>query len=196
MKILAVADDEAKYLYDYYAPGKLDGVDLILSCGDLHPEYLEFLVTMSGVPLLYVRGNHDDYYAKLPPGGCDCIEDKLVVINGVRILGLGGSIRYRQGDNMYTEWQMARRIRRLAFQIWRHKGFDILLTHSPARHLGDLEDKPHRGFECFVKLLDKYKPKYFIHGHIHACYDIKVSQKSHYGETTIINASDYIFFDY
>lgn len=196
MKILAVADDEAKYLYDYYSPGKLDGIDLILSCGDLHPEYLEFLVTMSGVPLLYVRGNHDDYYGQIPPGGCECIEDKLVVINGVRILGLGGSIRYRQGDNMYTEWQMARRIRRLAFQLWRHRGFDILLTHSPARHLGDLEDKPHRGFECFVKLLDKWKPKYFIHGHIHACYGMKIPQKTQYGETTIINASDYIFFDY
>lgn len=196
MKILAVADDEAKYLYDYYSPGKLKGIDLILACGDLHAQYLEFLVTMAGVPLLYVRGNHDDHYSINPPGGCECIEDQLFVYKGVRILGLGGSLRYRKGENMYTEKQMRRRIAKLRFQIWRHGGFDILLTHAPARHINDLEDIPHRGFQSFVDLLDRYHPKYFIHGHIHACYGVKIPRKTQRGETTIINASEYIFFDY
>ncbi len=59
MRILAVSDVESPYLYEHYRPGRLDGIDLILSCGDLHPEYLEFLVTMGRCPLLYVHGNHD-----------------------------------------------------------------------------------------------------------------------------------------
>ena len=88
MKILALSDETCKSLYDYYTPGKLSDYDLIISCGDLRPNYLSFLVTMARVPLMYVHGNHDVRYEKTPPEGCDCIEDKLVVYKGLRILGL------------------------------------------------------------------------------------------------------------
>ena len=97
MKILAISDVTAKYYFDFYKPGKLDGIDLILSCGDLHREYLEFLVTMSNRPVLYVHGNHDECYDQFPPLGCTCIDDMIYVHQGVRILGLGGSHRYRDG---------------------------------------------------------------------------------------------------
>ena len=196
MKILAVADEEAKYYYDYYQPGKLKEFDLILACGDLHRAYLEFLVTMAGCPVLYVRGNHDDGFAQKPPEGCVCVEDRIYVHEGVRILGLGGSHRYRQGGNMYTEKQMRRRIRRLRFQLWRHKGFDILLTHAPARGINDFDSLSHRGFECFVELLDRYKPRYFVHGHIHKNYGARIPQRTQRGETMIINACEYCKFDY
>lgn len=33
--------------------------DLVVSCGDLPFEYLEYMVTILSVPLLYVPGNHD-----------------------------------------------------------------------------------------------------------------------------------------
>ena len=55
MKILAVADEESASLWDYYEKGKLDGIDLIVSCGDLDPQYLSFLATVSSVPVLYVH---------------------------------------------------------------------------------------------------------------------------------------------
>ena len=196
MKILAVADVEAKFFYDYYQPGKLKEFDLILACGDLHRGYLEFLVTMAGCPVLYVRGNHDDGFEKKPPEGCVCVEDQIYVHEGVRILGLGGSFRYRDGRNMYTERQMRRRIRRLRFQLWRHKGFDILLTHAPARGINDFDSLSHRGFECFVELLDRYKPKYFIPGHIHKNYGTRIPQKTQHGETLVINAYEYCKFEY
>ena len=38
MKVLLVADEESPFLWDYYQPGKLAGIDLILSCGDLKQE--------------------------------------------------------------------------------------------------------------------------------------------------------------
>ena len=76
MKILLVSDEECLYLWDYYRPGRLDGIDLILSCGDLNVEYLSFLVTMGRAPVLYVHGNHDGGYDKHPPEGCTCIEDR------------------------------------------------------------------------------------------------------------------------
>lgn len=43
MKILVLADVESKYLWDYFEKEKLEGIDLILSAGDLKPQYLSFL---------------------------------------------------------------------------------------------------------------------------------------------------------
>ena len=191
MKILAVSDVPAPYYYDHYRPGCLDEFDLILACGDLRPVYLEFLVTMARCPLVYVRGNHDDDFAKRPPEGCICAEDKLVVCGGVRILGLGGSYRYKKGENMYTERRMRWRIFRLGRQIRRHGGFDILLTHAPARGINDFDTLSHRGFESFLELLDKYRPRYFIHGHIHRSYGPHIPQRTVRGDTVIINAYDH-----
>lgn len=190
MKILAVSDVESEFFYDYYSPGKLNEFDLIIACGDLREGYLEFLVTMARCPLLYVHGNHDEGHKKVPEG-CICIDDKLYVYNGLRILGLGGSYRYREGKYMYSERQMKRRIHRLWPKITRRKGFDILVTHAPARHINDFDTLPHRGFECFTKLLEKYKPKLFLHGHIHRNYGTSVPQRTIHGETTIINACEY-----
>ena len=188
MRILAVSDVPCPAYYEHYAPGCLDGFDLILACGDLRRAYLEFLVTMARCPVIYVRGNHDDEYIKDPPEGCVCADGDLVVYEGVRILGLGGSYRYRPGGSMYTERQMRRRIRRLWLKIKRHGGFDILLTHAPARGLNDFDTLSHRGFACFNDLLEKYKPKYFIHGHIHRTYGYNIPQKTEHGDTLVINA--------
>ena len=77
MKILAIADEESKYLWDFFEKEKLDGIDLILSSGDLNPHYLSFLATFTTAPVLYVHGNHDDKYEKTPPDGCICIVDQI-----------------------------------------------------------------------------------------------------------------------
>lgn len=188
MKVLLVSDRESKYLWDYYQPGRLDGIDLMLSGGDLNSKYLSFLVTMGRAPLLYVHGNHDQTYDRYPPEGCDCVEDRLVTVKGLRILGLGGSIRYSRGPHQYTEREMARRIRRLWFQLWRAGGVDLVLTHSPPRGFGDAEDYAHQGFACFVDLLDKYQPRYLVHGHVHTNYGANRPRVIQRGETTIINA--------
>ena len=102
MKILAISDVESKYLWDYFQPEKLEGVDLILSCGDLKASYLTLLATFTHAPLLYVHGNHDTDYQRRPPEGCTCIEDTVYEVNGVRIAGLGGSVRYKPGPFQYT----------------------------------------------------------------------------------------------
>ena len=173
----------------------LDGIDLIISCGDLKANYLSFLVTMGRARVLYVHGNHDRTYEMRPPEGCDCIEDKLVTVNGLRILGLGGSIQYSGGPHQYTERQMARRIRKLRFQLWRAGGVDLVVTHSPAQGYGDGEDYAHRGFECLLSLLDRYKPMYMVHGHVHMSYGADLPRVHQRGETTIINAYERYILD-
>ena len=60
MKILAVSDEENNALWSERVREIADGIDLIISCGDLKNEYLEFLLTMINAPLLYVFGNHDE----------------------------------------------------------------------------------------------------------------------------------------
>lgn len=196
MRILAVSDIESKFYYDYFTPGKLDGFDLILSCGDLHREYLEFLVTMSRCPLVYVPGNHDGRFETRPPEGCLSADGQLLVVNGLRILGFGGSYRYKQASCMYTEREMKLRVLKAIPSVWRHGGFDILLTHAPARHINDTEHITHRGFQCFNGLMDRYRPRYFVHGHVHMNYGAHIPRTDARGETTIINAFDHFGFEY
>ena len=156
MRILLVADRELRELWDYWdTAGKrrTEGVELILSAGDIKPEYLEFLVTMLNVPCLYVRGNHDGMYDEKPPMGCIDIDGKVfelkVPVAGsgpeecesdsgkdgsdadaagqtqssdpgyrtIRIAGLGGSMRYHKGGDMYTEREMRNRVRKLLRRI-------------------------------------------------------------------------------
>ena len=188
MKILLVSDVEDRFLWDYYTPGRLKGIDLILSAGDLKAEYLSFLVTMANRPLLYVHGNHDGGYAQRPPEGCQCIDGKLVTVGGLRILGLGGSALYNGGPHQYTEKQMRRRIHRLRLKLALAGGVDIVLTHAPVRGFGDEDNMTHRGFEAFLPLLDQYQPRYLVHGHIHQRYGANRPRCYQYNETTIVNA--------
>lgn len=190
MKILAVSDEECPAFYEHYIPGRLKEYDLMLSCGDLKAEYLSFLVTMGRSPLLYVHGNHDGGYLEKPPEGCDCLDDQYVIINGVRILGLGGCLRYREGPFQYTEAQMRRRIARLSLPLRLNKGVDIVISHAPARGLGDLDDPAHRGFECLRTFIEHWQPAYFIHGHVHLRYERNLPREQMLGNTRIINASE------
>jgi Icc-related predicted phosphoesterase len=195
VRLLLIADEEDPYLWDNYRPGNLKGIDMILSAGDLKSEYLRFLVTLSNKPLLYVHGNHDGAYDRDPPEGCECVDDRLVTVNGLRILGLGGSPRYNPGPYQYTERQMRQRIRRLSFRLRRAGGVDIVLTHAPARGYGDVDTPSHRGFEAFLPLLDRWKPRYLIHGHVHLRYQPLQETVLQRGDTTIINAGGKYYLD-
>ena len=197
MNIMILADQESKLLYEYYDPEQMKDIDLIISCGDLEPEYLTFFATLCHAPLLYVKGNHDTKYEYKPPEGCICIDDDIFVYKGVRILGLGGSMEYiPDSPNQYTEKMMRKRIHKLWWKLWRHKGFDILVTHAPAYKLNDMEDLPHRGFKAFLDLMDKYHPKYFLHGHVHANYGSGFKRKDVYGTTRVINGYEFYVIEY
>ena len=194
MKILAIADKESPALWDFFRPERLKDIDVILSCGDLDPQYLSFLATFFSGPVLYVHGNHDACYNTTPPEGCVSIEDRIYEYRGVRFLGLGGSMRYKPGPFQYTQLEMHMRVMKLWFQLKRRRGFDVLVTHAPAYGLGDGKSLTHTGFRAFLKLMEKYRPAYFIHGHVHLSYNPAAKRKLQYGQTTVINAYErYIF---
>ena len=187
MKILVVSDYESPYLWDYYTPDKLEGVDLILSCGDLKSHYLSFLATFAHCPVLYVHGNHDGYYEKDPPLDCQCIDGMYYEYQGLRIVGLGGSMRYKNGPHQYTDLQMGFRAKKLTPKLFFKKGFDILLTHAPGKDMVPCTDLAHTGFQTFNRLLDKNQPALHCHGHTHLNYGRSIQREQMYGSTRVIN---------
>ena len=94
------------------------------------------------------------------------------------------------GPLQYTEKQMRRRIRKLRFQLWRAGGVDVVVTHAPPLGVGDLDDPAHMGFRMLKSLLERYKPMYLLHGHIHFSYGMEKIREREYGETKVINASE------
>ncbi|MBO4459693.1 MAG: metallophosphoesterase family protein [Clostridiales bacterium] len=197
MKVLIVADTEDKRLYDFYRKDRTDGVELIVACGDLKSGYLDFLITMVNVPTIYICGNHDGNLIKEPVPGAECIENKVFKFKGYTFAGLGGSMRYNpDARNMYTENEMRWRAAKLAPKIALAGGLDVLVTHAPAKGYGDLDDLPHRGFETFNQIMNRYKPSYMFHGHVHTNYAMNVkTHMVHESGTQIYNAYGYQIID-
>ena len=97
VKILAISDVPSELLWDESVRRRLEGIDLILSCGDLPKKYLEYLTNFTAAPILYVHGNHDGSYKGAEPGGCICVDDAVYVWKGLRIMGLGRHLPVHRG---------------------------------------------------------------------------------------------------
>lgn len=195
MKILAIADTESPMFWDHFKKERLENIDLIISCGDLKAEYLSFLATFTKAPVLYVHGNHDDHYSKNPPGGCIDIENRVFEFRGLRIVGLGGSMRYKDGIFQYTEAEMFSRYQLMRIMGKLKKGVDILVTHSPSFKHGKATDLCHRGFRTFDKILEKYKPRLHLHGHTHLNYGRQHLREQVIDGVRIINAYEYVLIE-
>ena len=91
--------------------------------------------------------------------------------------------------------ELEKRIRRARRQIRRAKGVDVVITHAAPTGCGDRKDPAHLGFDCFRDLMDRYKPGYLIHGHVHMNYDSDISRTMQYGETTVVNAYERYVLD-
>lgn len=194
-RILVLSDQPCRAIWDFYKPETFQDIDLIISAGDLPADYLSFIATFFNGPVLYVHGNHDDRYRDNPPGGCINIEDTIYNFHGIRILGLGGSMRYKPGPLQYTQNEMHRRVMKLWWKLRRSRGIDILVTHAPAKGINDRDNLVHEGFEAFTELIEKYHPRYLIHGHVHLNYGNQ-PRVSVYEGTVIINAFERYVFDY
>ena len=201
MKILAVSDMVVERLYSSQVAERFRDVGMILGCGDLPYEYLEFLVTSMNVPLLYVPGNHDPAYDEKNPSahasGCDCIDRRICTVKGLNIAGVGGSILYRPGvPNQYTQTQMYTRmsslIARLLIYLPRHANqLDIMVSHSPPFGIHDEQDHAHIGFSAFNDFIKTFKPRYFLHGHTMLYKNNLVPPVTTVGSTTVINVYPY-----
>lgn len=210
-RVLAIADEVNEALYgetlSELAP------DVVVSCGDLPFDYLEYLVTVTNVPLLYVVGNHDpplepdaspdplrpdfldaSHREPLGPAGCESVDGRVVDVAGLRIAGLGGAVRYSPGCHQYSQAQMRWRALKLETRtrlraLRDGRSLDVIVTHVPPLELGDRSDEAHQGAAAFHGLVERLRPKVLIHGHIHP-YGADVPDRC-IGSTSIVNAVGY-----
>ena len=190
LRALVVADQESKFIWEHFDRSRFQGIDVIVSCGDLKASYLSFLTTMVAAPLLYVPGNHDAAYLHEPPEGCEDLTRRMVTIKGVRFIGFGGANSRTPQPFHYTERDMARAVVRRIPEICTHGGFDVLVTHAPSLGIGDGEDSFHKGFGAYNALMNQFRPHVHLHGHQHMNYK-GAAKQSEYGQTQIINGYGY-----
>ncbi len=205
MKVLVVSDEVRPEIYHEGLAERLPDVELVLSCGDLPFYYLEYIVTVLNVPLVYVFGNHDHVLLTewgqeiRAPRGCINAGGRVVEVKGLLIGGLEGSFRYRpHAPRQYTEremrWQIARMEPKLLLnRLTRGRYLDILLAHAPPWGIHDAGDLPHRGFKGFLRFMERYRPRYLIHGHTHPATADTAPVR--YRETEVIHVHGYKVLD-
>ena len=219
MKILCVADHIDPLVYSTQVKNRFRDIKLVLGAGDLPLEYYSFIVSSLNVPLLFIYGNHnlselDHYQGKTNlmnnktedemfkfrnAVGATFLEDRHHRHGKLLIAGLGGSIRYNNGEHQFTEFQMLFRILGMTPRLWWNKlvhgrFLDILLTHAPPRGIHDREDKPHWGFKAFLSFMKWFEPRYLIHGHIHL-YELNDVRRTTYLKTEVVNCYDHLVLD-
>lgn len=189
MRILAVSDEIHPALYDHLDMSRFQGIDALISCGDLTDSYLDFLASTFNVPCFYVRGNHDQ--DGVAPGWTN-LDGKLIEWNGLRIVGFEGCRLYSKNNRVqYTDAQMWWKVAKLLPRIRMKGGFDLLVTHAPPRGYHEGDDLAHQGLEPFRWLMEKYRPRYFLHGHQHLNYAAFQERVTKVGSTQLINAFGY-----
>ncbi|MFT4008779.1 MAG: metallophosphoesterase [Nocardioidaceae bacterium] len=206
VRVLAIADEISAVIHD--AAVRRLRPDLVLSAGDLPWDYLEFLSSMLDVPVAFVPGNHDPavkptYTGLLGlmhgngmpdedprPHGCVNVDVSVADVCGLRVAGLGGSVRYHDGPNQYTQDEFVKRARRLVKVVEKAgRPVDVLLTHAPPRGLGDGEDPAHHGVEALHDVIERLRPRWHLHGHIHPYGQQQPDRQA--GGTTIRNVVPY-----
>ena len=196
MKILCISDQVERVLHGPTLNSYAQGVEAVISCGDLPFDYLEYVLTFLGVPLYYVLGKHDpapdgpEY-----PGGCTPLDGKVVEVRTgdeqVTLAGLSGSPMYSGGPNQYTEGQMGLRAQSVSARVLGRRLLGrpkptVFVTHSPPFGLGDRKDPAHVGFGTFLKLIDRHEPALWLHGHVHL-YGPDQQRVTSRGATKVVN---------
>lgn len=202
MKILSVSDKIIPALAERPQDFSLEGVELLLGCGDLPYYYQDNIAKKLRVPLYFVRGNHDslieygvDGERTAPRNSID-LHRKTHVENGVILAGIEGCNRYNNhGNFQYTSSQMWGHVFHLVPKLLLNKlkygrYLDILVTHAAPHGVHDAEDWTHIGIEAFNWLIKTFKPKYHFHGHNHVYTDDTITE-TQVGKTLVINTYGY-----
>ncbi len=190
MKILAISDAWSPPVWEESVLCGAADADVIVSCGDLSQAYLDFVQKELNKPVLYVRGNHDKDVKTVREG--THLDSKIVTFMGVRFLGFDSISR---DGRLFSDKDMTVRTEIMRRIIDRDGGFDVLVTHHPMRGVCDGEDQLHKGYSSFVTLVDEYKPKYMLYGHMHLDFNPNLSRVVNYNDTKLVNAYMHTIID-
>ena len=198
MKVLSLSDKVVEFIYSPQVRLRFKDVDLLLGCGDLPYYYLEYVLNALGVPLFYVRGNHDkvveysSWGQRTGPAGGVNLHRRVINYRGLLLAGVEGSLRYRPGRFQYSQSEMFSNVLSLAPGLLLNRLFygrflDIFVTHAPPRGIHAGSDLPHQGISAFRWFLRVFHPAYHIHGHVHI-YRPDTVKETKFGQTCVINA--------
>ena len=175
---LSLSDVKRSLVYGSQIRTQFSNVDLVIGCGDLPYYYLEYVISMLDVPLLFVRGNHDKKVESTEAGPCSApagavdLHLHALSVNGLLFAGVEGSLKYSRGPFQYSQSDMWFHVLQLVPAMIINKArygryLDVFVTHAPPKGIHDKPDLPHQGIDAFRWLLQLFKPAYHFHGHIH-----------------------------
>ena len=224
MKILAVSDkDDSKLQACILQNCKfLHDIDIVISCGDISNQYLEFLADSLKKPLFFVKGNHKNFHPSDQKGYLDKFisdlydSDKQFINGGVNlhariepygdyiIIGFEGSMKYNSGPSQYTQQEMTKIVKKIETALYlvqlkdsilgRKQKKIIVVSHAPVAGIHDQPDLCHQGFARFKNFINKFKPAVWLHGHIHF-NDQRDAQITKIENTLVVNAYGFHIVD-
>ena len=191
IRILAASDEPDQALDLAANRDALGAIDLVVGAGDLSPEQVQFLGDAFAAPLVYVRGNHDH------GGPWPALDQVPIAAAGIDRRALPGTSIIAlpwppAGDRSAKRdegaaWRQVLRLvgARLLIpggQPW------LVISHVPPRDAGDTPDDPyHVGFAAYRLVLDRLRPRLWIHGHT-----TRASSRTpmvEHGATTLLNVT-------
>lgn len=170
LKIFAIADIHSP---DNFSMPELDPkqFDLLITLGDIASETMDYIQFMGRfVESIGVLGNHDPKQIL----GLNDIHCKVVEIGGIKFGGFGGSLKYKDDPNHYTEAQVAKKMKKMP-------AVDVFISHAPPYCTSEKEDRLHQGFKAFDDYIERHQPKYWLHGHLSKKYSCNVGKTAVFG---------------
>lgn len=165
IKILAIADTHGtldkekfeefiKYSNDY---------DIAVMIGDHYTRDIDIIIdNVDKSKLVGILGNHD--YDYLSEYNIPNINGRILEVNGLKILGMQGSFKYKPVDfPSFTQEESVD-----FFDNF--ESVDILISHDTRFDPEKLNDPAHQGLIGITNYIYEKKIPYHIHGHIHDSY--------------------------
>ena len=138
--------------------------DLCIMLGDHYNRDIDIIVRYIDRSKLYgLMGNHD--YNYLDDYSIPNLNGKIIEKNGIKILGMEGSFKYKPVD--FPSFTQEESIEFLD----KYPKVDILVSHDRKFDPTKQRDPAHQGLIGITKYLYKNKIPIHIHGHIHDDYE-------------------------
>ena len=163
MKILFLADLHDTN-YDNLNKIKQLDFDICILLGDINMSNLRYITSIVDNEKLFgIVGNHDTFDMLNRVNIYD-LNNKVIDINGIKICGFGGGVKYKHGMYAMLSQDDAKK------QIEVLSSCDIFVTHETGYHYIKT-DLAHEGFIGIDEYINKYSPKYNVFGHYHQNLD-------------------------
>lgn len=197
VRLLAVSDEIEPSLWEHLDRDAVGKLDLLVSCGDLPPDYLCYLEGVLRAPLLYVTGNHDldDAWKhearRLLPARESTPELTTAAGLDVALIDWPGQSKARTRSQERIAWANAVRV--WVGAALRRRGPAIVVSHVAPHETEDPRDVYHRSFRAYGWLARQLRPPLWLHGHTTAASD--PHRVTLIGPTTCVNVTGAYLID-